>query len=97
MGRCAIPQYLEELQPDLESRDEVVPLRVVRIINNKIAEIEANLLEGAQLVPMRILPTRAVDLLRSSQPNMNALRTLIQQNVTLLEPYIDPHPASKHW
>jgi hypothetical protein len=63
----------------------------------RIAEIEANLLEGAQLVPMRILPTRAVDLLRSSQPNMNALRTLIQQNVTLLEPYIDPHPASKHW
>jgi len=36
-------EQLEELQPDLESRDEVVPLRVARIINNKIAEIEAKL------------------------------------------------------
>jgi len=63
----------------------------------RIAEIEANLLEGAQLVPMRTLPTRTVDLLRASPPDMTALRSAIQQNVALLEPYIDQHPASKHW
>jgi len=63
----------------------------------RIAEIEANLLEGAQLVPMRILPTRTVDLLRAGQPNIPALRSAIQQYVKLLEPYIDPHPVTRHW
>ena len=63
----------------------------------RIAEIEANLLEGAQLVAMRTPPTRTVDLLRASPPDMLALRSAIQQYVALLEPYIDEHPASKHW
>ncbi len=63
----------------------------------RIAEIEANLLEGAQLVPMRLLPTRKVDLLRASPPDMPALRSAIQQFVAALEPYIDQNPASKHW
>ena len=41
----------------------------------RIAEIEANLLEAAQLVPMRVLPTRTVYLLRAGQPDIPALRS----------------------
>lgn len=63
----------------------------------RIAEMEANILEAAQLVPMRILPTRTVYLLRAGPPNMPALRAAIQQYVALLEPYIDPHPVTMHW
>jgi len=63
----------------------------------RIAEIEANLLEGAQLVAMRTPPTRTVDLLRAAPPDMTALRSAIQQYGSQLEPYIDQHPASKHW
>jgi len=44
-----------------------------------IAETEANTLEAAQLVGMRDLPTRKVELLRAAQPNFPALRLLIQQ------------------
>jgi hypothetical protein len=63
----------------------------------RIAEIEANLLEAAQLVPMRVLPTRTVYLLRAGQPDIPALRSAISQYVALLEPYIDPHPVTRHW
>jgi hypothetical protein len=63
----------------------------------RIAEIEANLLEAAQLVPMRSLPTRNVYLLRAGKPDVPALRTAISRYVTLLEPYIDPHPVTRHW
>jgi hypothetical protein len=62
----------------------------------RIAEIEANLLEAAQLVPMRILPTRTVYLLRAGKQDIPALRSTITQYVTLLEPYIDPHPVTRH-
>lgn len=63
----------------------------------RIAEIEANLLEAAQLVPMRTLPTRTVQLLRAGKPDMPALRSAISQYVALLEPYVDPHPVTRHW
>jgi len=63
----------------------------------RVAEIEANLLEAAQLVPMRILPTRTVYLLRAGKPDIPALRRAISQYVVLLEPYIDPHPVTRHW
>ena len=43
------------------------------------AETEANTLEAAQLVGMRDLPTRKVELLRAASPNFPALRLLIQQ------------------
>ena len=63
----------------------------------RIAEIEANLLEAAQLVPMRTLPTRTVYLLRAGTPNIPALRSAISQYVALLEGYVDPHPVTRHW
>ena len=63
----------------------------------RIAEIEANLLEAAQLVPMRVLPTRTVYLLRAGNPDMPALRSAISQYAALLEPSIDPHPVTRHW
>ena len=63
----------------------------------RIAEIEANLLEGAQLTAMRVPPTRTVDLLRASSPDLPKLRATIEQFVKQLEPYIDAHPATLHW
>jgi hypothetical protein len=54
------------------------------------AETEANLLEANQLVAMRELPTRKVDLLRAGQPNLEALRTLIQEFTTELAPAAKP-------
>ena len=63
----------------------------------RIAEIEANLLEAAQLVPMRILPTRTVYLLRAGKPDIPALRSAISQYVAQLEPYVNPHPVTRHW
>jgi hypothetical protein len=44
-----------------------------------IAETEANTLEAAQLVGLRDLPTRKVELLRAAPHNITALRLLIQQ------------------
>lgn len=52
-----------------------------------LAEISANLLEAAQLVPMHDLPSRRVELLRGSQQNMPALRAMIEEFTSLLEPY----------
>ena len=63
----------------------------------RVAEIEANILEAAQLVPMRVLPTRTVYLLRAGSPNIPALRAAIKQYTAELEPYIDAHPATMHW
>jgi hypothetical protein len=62
----------------------------------KIAEIQANLLEAGQLVAMRNLPTRTVDLLRAGPPDLPALRAAIAQYVELLQPYVDPHPRNTH-
>jgi hypothetical protein len=53
----------------------------------KQAEIEANLLEAAQLVPMREPPTRTVDLLRAAPPNVPALQAIVRRYVSILEPY----------
>ena len=52
-----------------------------------LAEISANLLEAAQLVAMRDLPSREVILMRTGQPNMVALRALLTQFTSSLEPY----------
>jgi hypothetical protein len=52
-----------------------------------LAETSANLLEAAQLVAMHDLPTRRVDLLRSGQPDMAALRAILQKFTSMLEPY----------
>jgi len=61
----------------------------------KQAEIEANILETAQLVPMREPPTRALELLRNAPPDMPALQALVRRYVATLEPYQDPPSAAK--
>jgi hypothetical protein len=52
-----------------------------------MAEVSANLLEAAQLTPMHILPSRQVILLRNGQPDMPALRALLEKFTAILEPY----------
>jgi hypothetical protein len=52
-----------------------------------LAEVSANLLEAAQLAPMHNLPTRQVELLRDGQPNIPALRSMLEKFTSLLEPY----------
>ena len=52
-----------------------------------LAEVSANLLESAQLFPMHALPTRQVDLLRSSPPDVASLRLLLEKFTSSLEPY----------
>ena len=61
----------------------------------KQAEIEANILEAAQLVPMREPPTRALELLRNAPPAIPALQALVRRYVAILEPYEDPPAAAK--
>jgi hypothetical protein len=58
------------------------------------AEMQANILEAAQLVAMREPPTRAVDLLRKGPPNIPALQALIRRWTPILEPYINPAPPA---
>jgi hypothetical protein len=55
-----------------------------------LAERSANLLEAAQLIAMHDPPTRQVDLLRKGQPDMTALRALVQKFTAILEPYQVP-------
>ena len=61
----------------------------------KQAEIEANILETAQLVAMREPPTRALELLRNAPPDLPALQALVRRFVSILEPYQDPPAAAK--
>ncbi len=56
-----------------------------------VAETMANLLEAGQLVAMREPPTRTVDLMRQSPPNVAALRDLVQKYVYLLQAYQRPN------
>ncbi len=52
-----------------------------------LAEVSGNLLEAAQLVPMHILPSRQVILLRNGQSDMPALRALLEKFTSILELY----------
>jgi hypothetical protein len=61
-----------------------------------IAETEANTLEAAQLVGMRDLPTRQVELLRTAPPDIAALRLLIQKFSTELAPNAIPGETPLH-
>ena len=61
----------------------------------KQGEIEANILETAQLVPMREPPTRALELLRNAPPDIPALQALVRRYVAILEPYQDPPAAAR--
>ena len=52
-----------------------------------LAEVSANLLEAAQLAAMNDPPTRQVERLRGSVPDMPALRTVLEKFTSMLEPY----------
>jgi hypothetical protein len=53
----------------------------------EIAEVAANLLESAQLVPLHELPTRQVGMLRRGKEDRQALRTLLEKYLVALQPY----------
>ena len=52
-----------------------------------IAEVAANLLESAQLIPLHELPTRQVELLRRSPEDRPPLRALLEKDIAALQPY----------
>jgi hypothetical protein len=52
-----------------------------------LAEVSANLLEAAQLAAMNDPPTRQVERLRDSVPDMPAVRTVLERFTSILEPY----------
>jgi hypothetical protein len=52
-----------------------------------LAEETVNLLESAQLVPLRELPTRQVALLRRGPEDLPTLRKLLEQDIAALQPY----------
>ncbi len=52
-----------------------------------IAEVAANLLESAQLVPLHELPTRQVELLRRGSEDRAALKALLEKDIAALQPY----------
>ena len=52
-----------------------------------IAETAANLLESAQLVPLHDLPTRQVEVLRRGREDRMALKTLLDKDIAVLQPY----------
>jgi hypothetical protein len=55
-----------------------------------LAEVSANLLEAGQLIAMYDPPTRTVDLLRKSAPNLPALRAAMEKYTAILEPFQVP-------
>jgi hypothetical protein len=52
-----------------------------------VAELAANLLESAQLVPLHDLPTRQVEALRRGKEDRAALRKLLDQDIAALGPF----------
>jgi hypothetical protein len=55
-----------------------------------IAEQEANMLQGAQLIAMREPPVRTVKLLRAGPPDREKLRPLLERWSGLLAGYARP-------
>jgi hypothetical protein len=60
-----------------------------------LAEISANLLEAAQWAPMHKLPSRQMILLREGQPDMPALRSILENFTSLLAIYQLPAGDSR--
>ncbi len=61
-----------------------------------VAEVQANLLEGAQLIAMRNPPTREIVLLRQGSQDIPALKKIMERYISLLEPYEDHPPLHPH-
>ena len=53
-----------------------------------IAEVVANLLESAQLVPLHELPTRQVEMMRRGQEDRPALEALLEKDIAALQPHV---------
>ncbi len=60
-----------------------------------IAEVAANLLESAQIAPMRELPLREVELLRKGQENRQALKAILDKDIIMLQPYVQPQRPNR--
>jgi hypothetical protein len=60
-----------------------------------IAEVAANLLESAQIAPMRELPLREVELLRKGQENRQALMAVLEKYIIMLRPYVQPQSPNR--
>ncbi len=60
-----------------------------------IAEVAANLLESAQIAPMRELPLRQVELLRQGQEDHEALKAILEKDIVLLQPYVQPQRPNR--
>lgn len=52
-----------------------------------IAEVAANLMESAQLVPLHELPTRQVEMMRRGREDRPALQALLDKDIVALQPY----------
>jgi hypothetical protein len=61
-----------------------------------VAESEANFLEANQLVGLRDLPTRRLDMLRTGAPDSAALRKLIEEFTAELTPFITSGKKPAH-
>jgi hypothetical protein len=51
------------------------------------AEVAANILESAQLVPLHELPTRQVEVMRRGQEDRTTLKALLERDIAALQPY----------
>ena len=60
-----------------------------------IAEVAANLLESAQIAPMRELPLRQVELLRQGQEDREALKAILEKDILMLQPYVQPQRPNR--
>jgi hypothetical protein len=52
-----------------------------------VAEAAANLLESAQLMPLRELPTRQVEIQRCGKEDRQTLETLLRKYIVALQPF----------
>ncbi len=60
-----------------------------------IAEVAANLLESAQIAPMRELPLREIEILRKGQENRQALTAILEKYIIMLRPYVQPQRPNR--
>lgn len=100
---AAILGFFRNRGPDILPAEADREGRITRVINEGIAWIEqtdaswnegldlaetaAHLLEAGELIPMREPPTREIDMMRQGQPDLPALRGLLQKYIEILEPY----------
>ena len=60
-----------------------------------IAEVAANLIESAQIAPMRELPLSKVELLRKGQEDRTALKAILEKDIQMLQSYVQPQRPNR--